>query len=245
MESPSTGHHMEPPEPLPNQPMESSPIQQRMEYPPIQQSIESPPMQQRTQSPPIQQFMELPSKRQRTESPPKRRRLSSDNEEEYIRPTRDHRSARRRLQKKFKSKLESIFEKYSQDFTDIGDEIDLATGEVVVDNGHLLSMENETDLYAQEDAESDDPDAGSVNSSDDEIEVEHELQEIDAPQGDPGDNLEDVVATDANDNDSDFDSLLEEDIGGSLDSGHPNRTSDERRKDGMSPLPLRPRYYHM
>ena len=42
---------------------------------------------------------------------------------------------------KLKSTFEHIFEKYDKDFSDIGDEIDLATGEIVVDNGHLRSME--------------------------------------------------------------------------------------------------------
>lgn len=44
-----------------------------------------------------------------------------------------------------KNRFESIFAKYTQDFTGIGDEVDILTGEVVVNNGHLESMENETD----------------------------------------------------------------------------------------------------
>lgn len=44
-----------------------------------------------------------------------------------------------------KNRFESIFAKYSQDFTGIGDEIDIVTGEVVVNNGHLESIEDETD----------------------------------------------------------------------------------------------------
>src|SRR5271155_4826015 len=44
-----------------------------------------------------------------------------------------------------KSRFEAIFEKYSQDFTEIGDEINVETGEIVVNNGHLESMESETD----------------------------------------------------------------------------------------------------
>src|ERR1700760_4089875 len=38
---------------------------------------------------------------------------------------------------RLKSTFEDIFEKYGKDFTGVGDEIDLRTGEVVVDNGHL------------------------------------------------------------------------------------------------------------
>ncbi|KIX01837.1 uncharacterized protein Z518_09564 [Rhinocladiella mackenziei CBS 650.93] len=45
-----------------------------------------------------------------------------------------------------KSRFESIFEKYSHDFSGIGDEIDLGTGKIVVNNGHLEGMKNETDL---------------------------------------------------------------------------------------------------
>jgi hypothetical protein len=44
-----------------------------------------------------------------------------------------------------KSKFEAIFEKYGKDFTGVGDEIDLETGEIVVNNGHLLGMTEETD----------------------------------------------------------------------------------------------------
>ncbi|KAJ9610037.1 hypothetical protein H2200_006367 [Cladophialophora chaetospira] len=44
-----------------------------------------------------------------------------------------------------KSRFESIFDKYSHDFSGIGDEIDTVSGDVVVDNGHIQSMENETD----------------------------------------------------------------------------------------------------
>lgn len=45
-----------------------------------------------------------------------------------------------------KSRFESIFEKYGRDFDGLGDEIDLTTGEVVVNNGHLDSMEDEKDI---------------------------------------------------------------------------------------------------
>jgi hypothetical protein len=44
-----------------------------------------------------------------------------------------------------KSRFESIFEKYSHDFSGVGDEIEMDTLTVVVNNGHLQSMENETD----------------------------------------------------------------------------------------------------
>ena len=42
--------------------------------------------------------------------------------------------------------LYNIYEKYSHDFTEIGDEIDLETGLLTVDNGHLAHMKHERDL---------------------------------------------------------------------------------------------------
>lgn len=57
----------------------------------------------------------------------------------------DIHTARAQNDQRLKTIFESIFEKYSRDFTDVGDEIDLQTGEVVVDNGHLLGMEGEDD----------------------------------------------------------------------------------------------------
>jgi hypothetical protein len=47
---------------------------------------------------------------------------------------------------KLKSAYESIFEKYGRDFEGIGDEIDMETGEIVVNNGHLHEMQNERDI---------------------------------------------------------------------------------------------------
>ncbi|KAI1334392.1 hypothetical protein F5Y15DRAFT_291636 [Xylariaceae sp. FL0016] len=47
---------------------------------------------------------------------------------------------------RLKCAFESIFEKYEKDFTGVGDEIDLATGEVIIDNGHLKSLEDHEDL---------------------------------------------------------------------------------------------------
>lgn len=171
------------------------------------------------------------------ESPSKRQRLSRNDEPEFLRPSRDHRSARRNLQQKFKSKLESIFERYSQDFTDIGDEIDIASGEVVVDNGHLLSMENETDLYGEEDAESDESHEGPANSSEDELEVEHELQDTSAPLAGPGADPEDSGAINGDTNDSDLDNLFEERIADPLDSCHLNGTFNDGQRDDTSIFP--------
>lgn len=52
---------------------------------------------------------------------------------------------RRRNDGRLKSRFEHIFAKYEKDFTGIGDEIDLDSGEVVVNNGHLQSMRHEVD----------------------------------------------------------------------------------------------------
>ena len=41
---------------------------------------------------------------------------------------------------RFKSRLEAIFDKYDKDFTGVGDEIDIRTGEIVVNNGHLEDL---------------------------------------------------------------------------------------------------------
>jgi hypothetical protein len=53
--------------------------------------------------------------------------------------------ARWRNDLSLKSRFEAIFEKYGHDFTGIGDEIEVATGMVVVNNGHLEAMEDEKD----------------------------------------------------------------------------------------------------
>lgn len=47
--------------------------------------------------------------------------------------------------RRLKSIFESIFEKYGRDFDGIGDEIDMETGEIVVNNGHLQRMTSERD----------------------------------------------------------------------------------------------------
>ena len=55
-------------------------------------------------------------------------------------------SARRaRNDRKLKSIFERIFDKYEKDFSRVGDEIDLATGQIVVNNGHLQSLDDEGD----------------------------------------------------------------------------------------------------
>ncbi|KAF3764458.1 hypothetical protein M406DRAFT_71004 [Cryphonectria parasitica EP155] len=48
---------------------------------------------------------------------------------------------RDRAANRLKSRFESIFAKYEKDFDGVGDVIDIMTGEIVEDNGHLRSME--------------------------------------------------------------------------------------------------------
>ena len=75
------------------------------------------------------------------EPPLKRQRLSTTVESED-----DLQERRVRNDLQLKSRFETIFEKYSKDFEGIGDEIDMRTGEIVVNNGHILGMTNERDV---------------------------------------------------------------------------------------------------
>ena len=108
-----------------------------------------------------------------TEPPSKRQRLNyadpepdSDNdqdgdelvfepEEVDERRDPDYRLARKRVKagNRFQQAMSGIFAKYARDFTDVGDEVDLETGEVVVDNGHLQNMRFEGDVGIDEDEE--------------------------------------------------------------------------------------------
>ncbi|CAL3972225.1 unnamed protein product [Diplocarpon coronariae] len=60
-------------------------------------------------------------------------------------PEADLHQKRARLDEKLKSTFESIFEKYERNFDGVGDEIDMETGEIVVNNGHLMQMMGEQD----------------------------------------------------------------------------------------------------
>ncbi|KAK3953520.1 hypothetical protein QBC32DRAFT_234498 [Pseudoneurospora amorphoporcata] len=65
---------------------------------------------------------------------------------------------------KLKSAFENIFEKYGKDFDGIGDEIDLRTGEIVVDNGHIKSLRTDT-IGLEND---DDDESGSESGNEEE-----------------------------------------------------------------------------
>ena len=80
--------------------------------------------------------MEPPNKRRRVNEGP----TASTNSAEYA-P-----ASFLDIRMKFKSRLEEIFEKYDKDFTGVGDEIDIRTGKIVVNNGHLSKLRNEVDV---------------------------------------------------------------------------------------------------
>lgn len=106
--------------------------------------------------------MERPAKRQRTAINPS----GTDDEDELdcepneLNQRRDPvyqlEQARARASKKLKSRFEDIFAKYEKDFTGVGDEIDLRTGEVVVNNGHLQSITGVQEFGEGEDDEYED-----------------------------------------------------------------------------------------
>ncbi|KAK4231730.1 hypothetical protein QBC38DRAFT_465416 [Podospora fimiseda] len=88
---------------------------------------------------------------------------------------------------KLKSAFESIFEKYGKDFTGVGDEIELSTGKVVVNNGHLQSLKDAAELEQDDDEEEDDEeeddDAASAPGAPNEQEsANKELEESVKPQ---------------------------------------------------------------
>jgi centromere protein Scm3 len=83
------------------------------------------------------------------ERPAKRPRLSLPAQ---LLDDRDIEEARARNDLRLKTLFEGIFEKYGRDFSDIGDEIDLQTGEIVVNNGHVVGMRRVNDLGGRSDA---------------------------------------------------------------------------------------------
>lgn len=83
-----------------------------------------------------------PAKRQRIHNYDRRPRLSIC---PSVSPDAELVEDRDRNDNTLKGKFEAIFEKYGRDFSGVGDEINIMTGEVMVDNGHILSMDHETD----------------------------------------------------------------------------------------------------
>jgi Centromere protein Scm3 len=114
-----------------------------------------------------------------------------DEETEVSDPEVDLQQKRAQLDYKLKSTFEAIFEKYGQDFAGVGDEIDLETGELVVNNGHLLDMHDERDAgdasrrnlqreYTEEPEDTDDIPTSSLEETevlDDDDDEEEEEEE--------------------------------------------------------------------
>ncbi|KAL2122795.1 hypothetical protein VTJ04DRAFT_3250 [Mycothermus thermophilus] len=122
---------------------------------------------------------ERPTKRPRLGGPTSLQEEEEDPEADELLEQPDVVNARRdpnaRLERgraraafKLKSAFERIFAKYERDFTGVADEIDLRTGRIVVDNGHVRGM-GEVQLGGEDD-EDEDGDEG-------EEEVDGELEE--------------------------------------------------------------------
>jgi hypothetical protein len=89
---------------------------------------------------------------------------------------------RAQVDHKLKSAFESIFEKYGRNFDGIGDEIDLRTGEILVNNGHLIQMQDERDAG---DATSQSMLDAALDDSDDSVIMLDDLEDEDE-EGDEG-----------------------------------------------------------
>ncbi|KAL8785480.1 MAG: hypothetical protein Q9195_008623 [Heterodermia aff. obscurata] len=70
----------------------------------------------------------------------KRRRLRYDD------PDAELYEKRARNDLHLKSRFEAIFEKFGKDFSEVADEIDMETGTIVVNKGHLVGMAHEQDI---------------------------------------------------------------------------------------------------
>ena len=79
----------------------------------------------------------------------------ADPQEACDKPDADNLLAQERakLDNRFQMAMAGIFSKYGRDFEGIGDEVDLETGDVIVDNGHLQNMRHEHDTGLDEDLE--------------------------------------------------------------------------------------------
>ncbi|KAK8219898.1 hypothetical protein M8818_000872 [Zalaria obscura] len=102
-------------------------------------------------------------------------------------PTIDLERDRRANDNKLKTTFERIFEKYARDFNGVGDEIDMATGEIVVNNGHLAFMRHERDVGRSASAQ-------FVRAFAQELEVETiVISDSEDEDGEEGDETEDQI----------------------------------------------------
>ncbi|KAL8872679.1 MAG: hypothetical protein Q9174_001728 [Haloplaca sp. 1 TL-2023] len=103
---------------------------------------------------------------------------------------------RARNDRKLKSIFESIFEKYSKDFSDVADEIDMNTGEVVRENGHILNMTHEKDIGVGKEttpSESDDQSAQDCLDEDPSSRTVEDSQDHESSDDDPLGYVEDAI----------------------------------------------------
>lgn len=107
------------------------------------------------------------------EPPIKRRRLA-----ENSCPEIDLQARRAQNTLRLKSTWDSICERYGVDFEGVGDEIDLMTGEIVVNNGHIEGMTSERDIG---DHESSTKELGDSDVEDDQSLTECSEENSDAP----------------------------------------------------------------
>ncbi|KAE9577249.1 hypothetical protein CGCF415_v001731 [Colletotrichum fructicola] len=138
--------------------------------------------------------MEPPAKRPRTGPSPLGQQQNDEDDElnyepEEVSQMRDPgyqlEQSRNFAAFKLKSTFEHIFAKYEKDFTGIGDEIDLKTGKVVINNGHLENMRHERDMGVPDEEEEEDEGMllEEAFGSDDEEEddEEHETETVGQP----------------------------------------------------------------
>ena len=116
--------------------------------------------------------------------------------EEDFSPDEELQNKRAQLDYKLKSTFESIFAKYERNFDGIGDEIDLYTGEILVNNGHLLRMDDEKDAGISIDSHSrlgyTTPETEeATNSSMGEDHEDIEEEEVDEEEGSSDDEMPD------------------------------------------------------
>jgi hypothetical protein len=57
----------------------------------------------------------------------------------------DIRQLKHQNNERLRNAFEEIINKYSHDFSNVGDEIDITTGEIIVNNGHISRMRDEQD----------------------------------------------------------------------------------------------------
>lgn len=135
------------------------------------------------------------------EPPLKRRRLSGNSYPEI-----DLHARRAQNDFRLKSTFESIFDKYSRDFDGIGDEIDMETGEIVVNNGHIQGMTDERDAG---DAEVSARELGNYDydDEDDHFSIEYSKESW-AALGSPGAGNAAVISEASELSDFDADSLM-------------------------------------